>query len=351
MNITPTLRLLRERSASDLYLSANAIPRMRVEGKIETIGETPLGEEEIAGIAAEAMSGPQRERFRNELQVEFGVEDRDSGRFRFTVFRQRGTTAIAIRYIPTEIPGLSTLKLPPILGELAMSQRGLILVVGVSGAGKSTTLAAMLDKRNRECADHIITIEDPIEYVHRHRLSVVNQRELFVDALSYPLAMRSALRSAPDIVMVGEIHDRATMSAVINLANTGHLALSTLHTTNAAQTLDRVLSMFPELMQQQVRLDLSASLRAVVSQRLLNGTDGRLLPAVEVMLNTPYIAELIRDNRLHELREAMEESTEPGMQSFDQALSTLYQAGRITLDEALANADSRANLEARIHFA
>ena len=351
MQLKPYLRLMRERSASDLYLTANARIKLRIEGQMLSLEEETPSDQDIEGAATELMNENQRQRFREQLQVDFGFEDPDSGRFRFNVFRQRGMTSLAIRYIPAEIPALETLNLPPILGELAMSPRGLILMVGASGAGKSTTLAGMLDKRNRERADYIITIEDPIEHAHAHRRSIVNQRELFTDTPSYPLALRSALRAAPDVVMVGEIHDRATMGAVITLANTGHFGLSTLHTRNAAQTLDRILSMFPELMQHQILLDLSANLRAVISQRLVTSLDGKRLPAVEVMLNTPFIADLIRENRLREIKAAMEDSGEPGMQSFDQALSTLYREGRISLDEALANADSRANLEAKIHFA
>jgi len=259
-------------------------------------------------------------------------------------------TAVTIRYIPADIPPLESLNLPAVLQDLSTLGRGLILVVGATGAGKSTTLAAMLDRRNRTRADHIITIEDPIEYAHGNRRSIVNQRELVTDTPSYAMALRGALRAAPDVVMVGEIRDRETMDAAMELANTGHLCLSTLHTNNAPQTLDRILNMYPELMHRQVLSDLGSNLRAIVSQRLVRGNDGKLLPAVEVMLNTPLIADLIQQGRLSELRGAMEDSRTQGMQSFDEALSALYREGRITLDEALSNADSRANLEARIHF-
>lgn len=350
MRLQPYFQLMRERGASDLYVTANAQVKIRVEGRIASVGRDPVPEREIELAATSLMNEYQLERFRSDQQVEFGIEDPESGRFRFNVFRQRGMAAIAIRYIPSDIPPLEELNLPSVLGELAMLPRGLVLVVGATGAGKSTTLAAMLDKRNRERADHILTVEDPIEYVHTHRRSIVNQRELVTDTPSYAMALRSALRAAPNVVMVGEVRDRPTMEATIALANTGHLAYSTLHTTNAPQTLDRILSMFPELMHRQVLLDLSANLRAVVSQRLVRDSDGKLIPAVEVMLNTPFIAELIEQGRLREIRAAMEDSRETGMQTFDRALSQLFLENRITLDEALANADSRQNLEAQIHF-
>lgn len=351
MRLKPYFQLMRERAASDLYVTAHAQIKLRVDGRIMSVGRDTVPEREIELAATSLMNEYQLERFRDDQQVEFGIEDPENGRFRFNVFRQRGMVALAIRYIPSEIPPLDSLNLPPVLGELAMLSRGLVLVVGATGAGKSTTLAAMLSKRNQERADHILTVEDPIEYVHGHKRSIVNQRELVTDTPSYELALRSALRAAPNVVMVGEVRDRSTMEATIGLANTGHLAFSTLHTTNAPQTLDRILGMFPELAHREVLLDLSANLRAVVSQRLVRSTEDKLLPAVEVMLNTPYVAELIEQGRLREIRAAMEESREPGMQTFDQALSKLYLEGRITLDEALANADSRANLESQIHFA
>jgi twitching motility protein PilU len=343
-------QLMHEREASDLYVTANAQVKLRVEGRIVSVGRDPVPAKEIELAATSLMNEYQLDRLREQQQVEFGIEDPDYGRFRFNAFRQRSMLALAVRYIPAAIPPLDTLNLPPVLGELAMLPRGLILVVGATGAGKSTTLAAMIDRRNRQRADHILTIEDPIEYVHSHRISIVNQRELVTDTPSYPTALRSALRAKPDVVMIGEIRDRETIDATIELANTGHLVLSTLHTTNAPQTLDRVLNMFPDIMRRQVLMDLGANLRAVISQRLVHATDGKLLPAAEVMLNTPFIADLIRQGRLNEIRAAMDDSREAGMQTYDEALAGLYQAEKITLEEALANADSRANLEARIHF-
>lgn len=344
-------RLMREQKASDLYVTANAQAKLRIEGRMRSVGREPIEAAEIESAALALMSDYQKAKFRDDQQVDFAVEDAEAGRFRFNVFRQRGTVAVAIRYIPADIPPLDTLNLPEVIGSLAMLRRGLILVVGATGAGKSTTLAAMMEKRNRERADHILTVEDPIEYVHAHRHSIVNQRELSTDTPSWHVALRGALRAAPDVVMVGEIRDRDTMGAVIEMADTGHLALSTLHTVNASQTLDRIINLFPEQMHKVVLMDLAANLRAIVSQRLVRGTDEKLLPAVEVMLNTPFIADLIRQGRLGEIKAAMEDSREPGMQSFDEALSDLYRARHITMEEALTHADSRANLEARIHFA
>ena len=350
MRLRSYFRLMREQNASDLYITANAQIKLRVDGRLRSVGHDVVDEKDIEVAATSLMNEFQLARFRDEQQLDFAIEDPESGRFRFNVFRQRGMTAVVIRYIPAEIPALEGLHLPPYLQELALTQRGLILVVGATGAGKSTTLAAMIDYRNKQRADHIITVEDPIEYTYSHRRSIINQRELVTDTPSYSMALRSALRGAPDVVLVGEIRDRETMDAAMELANSGHLCLSTLHTTNAHQTLDRILNMYPELMHNQILLDMGASLRAVISQRLVRGKDEKRLPAVEVMVNTPRIAELIQQGELGSIAEAMEDSRETGMQTFDTALIKLYKEGLISLDEALANADSRANLEARIHF-
>ncbi len=350
MRLRSYFRLMREQNASDLYITANAQIKLRVDGRLRSVGHDVVDDKDIEVAATSLMNEYQLARFRDEQQLDFAIEDPESGRFRFNVFRQRGMTAVVIRYIPAEIPALEGLHLPPHLQELALTRRGLILVVGATGAGKSTTLAAMIDYRNKQHADHIITVEDPIEYTYSHRRSIINQRELVTDTPSYSMALRSALRGAPDVVLVGEIRDRETMDAAMELANSGHLCLSTLHTTNAHQTLDRILNMYPELMHNQVLLDMGASLRAVISQRLVRGKDEKRLPAVEVMINTPRIAELIQQGELGSIAEAMEESRETGMQTFDTALIKLYKDGMISLDEALSNADSRANLEARIHF-
>lgn len=344
-------RLMREQRASDLYVSSGARIKVRINGRITSVGQEVVSPEAVESAALDLMNDYQLGKFREEQQVDFAVEDFINGRFRFSVFRQRGKAAVAVRYIPMKIPPLESLGLPAIIGSLARLHRGLVLLVGATGAGKSTTLAAMLDRRNRKSAEHIITIEDPIEYVHEHQRSVINQRELITDTPSWQLALRSALRAAPDVVMVGEIRDVDTMGTVLEMANTGHLVLSTLHTVNATQTLDRIVSMFPEILHREVLMDLAANIRAVVSQRLVRGRDEKLLPAVEVMINTPFIADLIHQGRISEIKQAMEESKEPGMQSYETALANLYRKRRITLEEALGHADSRADLEARLHFA
>ncbi len=350
MRLRSYFRLMREQKASDLYITANTQIRLRVDGRLRSVGQDAVDAKDIEVAATSLMNEYQLTRFREEQQLDFAIEDPDNGRFRFNVFRQRGNTAVVIRYIPAQIPALDTLNLPPYLQTLALVSRGLILIVGATGAGKSTTLAAMIDYRNKTRADHIITVEDPIEYTYTHRRSIINQRELVTDTPSYAMALRSALRATPDVVLVGEVRDRATMDAAMELANSGHLCLSTMHTTNAPQTLDRILNMYPEPMHHQILLDLATSLKAVISQRLVYDKNEKQIPAVEVMLNSPHIAELIEQGKLASILEAMEESRDTGMQSFDEALIELYKSGRISLDEALDNADSRANLEARIHF-
>jgi twitching motility protein PilU len=255
-----------------------------------------------------------------------------------------------MRYITQEIPNLDELGMPPILKELVMFRRGLILMVGASGNGKSTTLAGMIDYRNDKTSSHILTIEDPIEYLHTNRKSIINQREVGSDTKSYARALKSAMREAPDVILIGEIRDRETMQAAIDLAGTGHLAIATLHSNNAPETLDRAINIFPEDQHPQVYMDLSHYLRAIISQRLVRGTSGDRVAAVEVMLNTPRLAELIQAGDIGAVKESFYESTEQGMQTFDQSLLKLYRDGRIGMEEALANADSRANLEAQIHF-
>jgi twitching motility protein PilU len=266
------------------------------------------------------------------------------------VFRQRGRVAMVLRLIPSNIPTLEQLQLPEILGEMVMVKRGLILLVGATGSGKSTTLAAMLNHRNENQAGHILTIEDPIEFYHPNRKCIINQREVGVDTMSYARALKSSLREAPDVILIGEIRDRTTMEAALELANTGHLALSTLHANNANQAMERVINMFPQDLHKQLFMDLSLNLRGVISQRLVPDIHGKRCAAIEIMVNTPHIAELILKGEISDVKEAMQESGTRGMQTFDDALYTLYKEGRISLEEALGNADSRTNLEAKINF-
>jgi twitching motility protein PilU len=272
------------------------------------------------------------------------------GRFRVHVFMQRGTPSMVLRYISAELPDLQSLGLPDVLVDLAQLRRGLVLVVGATGAGKSTTLAAMINYRNEHCSDHIVTIEDPIEFLHSNKKSIVNQREVGLDTHSYDHALRGVVRAAPDVILVGEVRDRAGMQAALSLAGTGHLVLATLHANNCAETLDRMLNMFPSDMHGQVMLDLSQYLRAIVAQRLVPGVDGKRLAAMEVMINTAHIADLIKKRDVVSVKEAIASSSDRNTQSFDTALLRLYRAGRISLEEALAYADSSTNLSARINF-
>ena len=350
MNISPYLKLMVEKKASDLYFTTNAPVKIKIEGKQVPVGKTLLTPEMVREAAYGIMSEKQRKSYEVKHECDFAIAEEGVGRFRVNVFVQRGNVAMVLRYIPSEVPKFENLNLPPVLKELILHKRGLLLMVGSTGSGKSTTLSAMINHRNENQAGHILTIEDPIEFSHPNIQSIVNQREVGQDTLSYANALKSSLREAPDVILIGEIRDRETMEAAIELAGTGHLAISTLHANNAHQTMDRIINMFPQELHKQLFMDLSLNLRSIISQRLVLGKDGKRVAAVEVMLNTPHIADLILKGQVDEIREAMEESPEGGMQSFDQALYNLYKEGRIELEEALKNADSRANLEAKINF-
>ena len=350
MNISPYLKLMVEKKASDLYFTTNAPVKIKIEGKQVPVGKTLLTPELVRDAAYGIMSEKQRKSYEVKHECDFAIAEEGVGRFRVNVFVQRGNVAMVLRYIPSEVPKFENLNLPPVLKELILHKRGLLLMVGSTGSGKSTTLAAMINHRNENQAGHILSIEDPIEFSHPNIQSIVNQREVGQDTLSYANALKSSLREAPDVILIGEIRDRETMEAAIELAGTGHLAISTLHANNAHQTMDRIINMFPQELHKQLFMDLSLNLRSIISQRLVLGKDGKRVAAVEVMLNTPHIADLILKGQVDEIREAMEESPEGGMQSFDQALYNLYKEGRIELEEALKNADSRANLEAKINF-
>lgn len=349
-NISPYLKLMADKKASDLYFTANAPVKMRLEGKMASVGKTVLTPDAVEELVQGVLSERDRRVLEVDLEVDFAISERGVGRFRGNAFNQRGQLAMVLRYIPSDVPQLDDLALPEVLKDVALTRRGLVLMCGATGSGKSTTLAGMINHRNQNASDHILTIEDPIEYTHKHGKSIINQRELNQDTLSYGKALRSALREAPDVILIGEIRDRETMEACIQLAGTGHLAISTLHSNNAHQTLDRILNLFPKELHSQVCMDLALNLRAVVSQRLIRSVDGSRVAACEVMINTAYISELILKGHIEQLPDAMEDSNEPGMQSFDEALSQLYHDGKIELEEALKNADSRANLEAKINF-
>ena len=350
MDIISYLKVMAHKGASDLFFSSGAPANIKVEGITTPLGSDPLGADQIKELAYSILSDAQKNTFEKTLELNFSVAVKDVGRYRVNLYRQRGDVAMVIRYIRSHIPSMEELQLPLILQQLIMEQRGLILLVGATGSGKSTTLASMIDYRNANVSGHILTIEEPIEFMHTHKLSVVDQREVGIDTRSYANALKNAMREAPDVILIGEIRDRDTMRHAMTYAETGHLCLSTLHANNANQTLDRIINFFPDSAHHQLLLDLSLNLRAVVSQRLVNGTNGKRVPAVEIMLNTPYISELIEKGDIDSLKEAMEKGVTEGMQTFDQSLFTLYEAGKISLDEALKNADSRNNLDLRIRL-
>jgi len=350
LNTKPLFKLMVEKKASDLFFTCNAPIKIKIEGQIYPVNKQVLSPDTVRQTALALMSAEQRERFASDFEIDFAISEPGLGRFRVNVFLQRGYPAMVLRYITADMPRLDSLGLPEVINDLALLKRGLILVVGATGSGKSTTLAAMINLRNETFSDHIITIEDPIEFLHANKRSIVNQREVGLDTKSYARALRGAMRAAPDVILIGEVRDRESMEAAINLAGTGHLVLATLHANNCAETMDRIINMFPREQHTQIFLDLSQYLRAILAQRLVMGKDNRRVAAMEVMLNTPHISELVKKGDVIGIKEAISTGSERGIQSFDVALHGLYKDERIELAEALANADSRANLEAKINF-
>ena len=350
LNTKPLFKLMVERKASDLFFSCNAPIKIKIECQIIPINKKVLSPDAVRSAAFGIMNPEQIEYFQRELEIDFAISEPGLGRFRAAVFYQRGYPAMVLRYITADMPRLEELGLPEQLTELSLMKRGLILLVGATGSGKSTTLAAMINHRNENASDHIVTIEDPIEFLHTNKRSIVNQREVGLDTRSYERALRGVMRAAPDVILIGEIRDRESMMAAITLAGTGHLVLATLHANNAAETLDRIVNMFPLDQHRQLTLDLSQYLRAVLAQRLVVNRDGKRVAAVEVLLNTPHMSGLIKAGDVSGIKEAIVRSSENGIQSFDVALHRLYRDGRIELEVALNNADSRSNLEAKINF-
>jgi twitching motility protein PilU len=344
------LQLMARQKASDCFFSAGAPVSIKIEGNTVHLGDTPLSGAQVAEMARSVMSEAQQREYETALEMNLAYTLADGERFRINVYRQRGEVAIAVRHIRADIPDIEELNLPAQLKELIMLPRGLILVVGSSGSGKSTALASMIDFRNRTHTGHILTIEEPIEYLHTHRKSIVDQREIGIDTLSYENALKNAMREAPDVILIGEIRDRETMQQAIAYAETGHLCLSTLHANNANQAIDRVINFFPDSARHQVLIDLSLNLQAVISMRLIQGLNGKRLPAVELMLRSTHIAELIAKGEVEKLKEAMKQGLEVGMLTFDESLFRLHAAGLISLDQALEHADSRTDLALRIRL-
>ena len=344
MILDKLFQLMAEKQASDIFISAGAPIHIKIQGNTLPVNQQLMLPDMIDKIAHELMSPEQGKTFEttNEMNLSFGVPQ--IGNFRVNIFRQRGTIGIVVRFILGNIPELGSLGLPTVLADLIMEKRGLILIVGATGSGKSTTIASMLDHRNTNRSGHILTVEDPIEFLFKHKKSIVNQREIGMDTIDWQSALKNAMRQAPDCILIGEIRDKETMQAAISYAQTGHLCVATLHANNSYHALNRIISFFPIENRPALFLDLAVSLRAVISQRLVKKPDGKRVPTCEVMLNTRHVADLVERGEVQAVKDAMEQSMAPGSQTFEQDLFRLYRDGVITLDEALANADSPTNL-------
>ena len=351
IDITPILKFMLDKGGSDLFFSTGAAIHIEIEGDTLPINTQVMAPGMIKEIAYSLMSADQIKEFEATLECNFAIGKKDVGRFRVNVFRQRGEVGMVIRHIKTDIPSIESLGLPPILNELIMRKRGLILIVGSTGSGKTTTLAAMIDHRNATSTGHILTLEDPIEFIHNHKKSVVDQREVGIDTLSFENGLKNAMRQAPDVILIGEVRDMEGMKNALAYAETGHLCLATLHANNANQALERVISFFPEDGKTGLLLGMSMNLVSIVSQRLIPGKHSKRVAATEVMINTPYIAELIQKQKIGDIKESMADSTDIGMGTFDQSLFRLFANGKIDEDQALANADSRNDLSLKIRFA
>ena len=350
MDVTPYLKLMMDKEASDLFFYVGAPVHIKINGIVRSVGSKPLPPGGVREIAYSVMRDDQIKEFEEAWECNFAISVTGVGRFRANVFKQRGEVAMVVRYIKGQVPAVEELGLPPILKQLIMEKRGLVLLVGATGSGKSTTLATMIDYRNSTAPGHILTIEDPIEFTYFHKKSIIGQREVGIDTHSYEDALKSALREAPDVILIGEVRSRDVMKFALTYAETGHLCLSTLHSNNSNGALERIVNFFPEDARDQLLMDLSLNLRAIVSQRLIRGVNGGLLPAVEVLLNTPYVADLIQKGKIDHVKEAMEQGKDIGMKTFDQALFELYKEGRISKDEAVKNADSRNNVSLQIRL-
>ncbi|MBB5190316.1 twitching motility protein PilU [Silvimonas terrae] len=344
MNLMPFFKLMSERQASDLFLSANAPITIKIQGVCYPVNNQVLGTDHVKQLVYQIMSPQHIARFEKDLELNFGMALEGIGNFRINVFKSRGSVAMVVRFIKPNAATLEELRMPGLLKDLVMEKRGIILVVGATGSGKSSTVSAMLEHRNQNHSGHILTMEDPIEYLYTHKKSLVNQREVGMDTHSFNDALKNAMREAPDVLMIGELRDRETVTYAMQYAQAGHLCISTLHANNSYHSLARLVNFFPQEARESLLYDLSTSLKAIISQRLIRNKQGKLIPAVEILLNTARIAELIRDGQLSEIKEAMEQSLAEGSQTFEQSLYRLYRAGEVELDEALRNADSATNL-------
>ena len=344
MYLTRLLQLMSEREASDLFISAGAPIHLKINNETLPVSTQIIDSATAQKIAYEVMSEEEIERFERDWEMNLSHIEPDYGNFRINVMRQRGSVSMVVRYIRSSVPGFASLNLPPVLLELALERRGLILVVGSTGSGKSTTLASMIDHRNTSTTGHILTVEDPIEYLVRHKRCVVNQREVGHDTKSYENALSNALREAPDLLLIGEVRDRITMQHALTHALTGNLCLTTLHATNSYHAMSRIINMYPQDARSGLLADLSYGLKAIIGQRLVKTKNGNLTPAVEVLINTKLISEMVSSGEMHKIKEAMEQSLTPGSCTFEQALSKLYLSGTITYEDALSSADSPTNL-------
>ncbi len=348
MEIQELLKVMVDKDASDLYLTVESPPMIRINGVTQPYGDENLNNEQIETLAKGIMWEKQRRDFEQTMEMNLALFYPELGRFRVNLFRQRANIGLVIRQIKVDILPLDKLGFPSIIKDITMTKRGLVLVVGATGSGKSTSLAAMIDHRNTTEFGHIISVEDPIEFVHKHKKSIVTQREIGFDTFSYANALKNAMRQAPDVILIGEIRDTETMEAAITFSETGHLCLGTLHSNNANQAIERILNFFPVERHPQIHLQLSLNLRSIISQRLIPSTEGGRVVALEILLDTPRIKDLIKRGDIDILKEAMEQGVQEGCQTFDHAIFTLYQEGKISLEQALINADSANNLRLKI---
>ena len=350
IDLNPYLKLMVTKQASDLFFTTGACVQVKIDGVMRPIGDNRLEPGATEVITRHLLSDEEMERLRTDLEMNFAHAVEGIGRFRVNIMWQRGDLALVFRYIREDIPSIEQLNLPPVLNSLVMESTGLVLIVGSTGSGKSTTLASMIDYRNTNSTGHILTIEDPIEFSHSHKRSIVNQREVGIDTHSYGMALKSAMREAPDVIMIGEIRDRDTMEQAIRYSETGHLCLATLHSTSAPQAVAHICNFFDDSELRRINMDLSVNLKGIVAQRLVRDVDQKYVPATEVLMNTPFVSELIANGDHKELREAMSNSSDTASHTYDTSLFELYQAGRITREIAVANAYSKNNLELQIRF-